>query len=95
MCWEVAQRPETGRKDGVSCVPPKVMLGAGCKDGVSCVPPKVMLGAGRKDGMSCSRDLEWRYDYLGASCRLMCDAQENLEGNWTQDMIILVLAFAP
>ena len=27
---------ETGRKDGVSCVPPKVMLGAGGKDGMSC-----------------------------------------------------------
>ena len=46
----------------------------GRKDGVSCVPPKVMLGAGRKDGMSCSRELDSRYDYLGASCTLMCDA---------------------
>ena len=27
---------ETGRKDGVSCVTPKVMLGARRKDGKSC-----------------------------------------------------------
>ena len=46
----------------------------GCKDGVSCVLPKVMLGAGRKDGMSCSQELDSRYDYLGESCSLMCDA---------------------
>ena len=30
--------------------------------------------AGRKDGMSCSRELDSRYDYLGASRTLMCDA---------------------
>ena len=35
MCWEVAQRPKTRRKDGVRCVPPKVMLGAGRKDDMS------------------------------------------------------------
>ena len=46
----------------------------GRKDGVSCVPPKVMLGAGRKDGMSFSRELDSRYDYLGASRTRMCDA---------------------
>ena len=57
MCWEVTQRPETGRKDGVSCV-----------------PPKVVLGAGRKDGISSSRELDSRYDYLGVSGTLMCDA---------------------
>jgi len=28
-------------------------------------PPKIMLGAGRKDGVSYSRELDWRYDYLG------------------------------
>ena len=64
MCWEVAQRPKTRRKDGVRCV-----------------PPKVMLGAGRKDDMSFSRELDSRYDYVGASCTLMCDAYENLEGD--------------
>jgi len=36
--------------------------------------PKVMLGAERKDGVSCSRELDSRYDYLGVSCSLMCDA---------------------
>ena len=73
MCREVVQRAETGRKDGMSCV-----------------PPKVVLGAGRKDGMRCSQELDSRYDYLGVSYSLMCDAQENLEGDWTQNMIILV-----
>jgi len=53
-------------------------------------PPKVMLGAGCKDGMSSSQELDTRYDYLGVSCSLMCDTQENLEGDWIQDMIILV-----
>ena len=57
MCWEVGQRAEIGRKDGVSGF-----------------PPKVMLGAGRKDGVSCSRELDTRYDYLGVSCSLVCDA---------------------
>ena len=53
----------------------------GRKDGVSCVPRQVMLGAGRKDDMSFSRELDSRYDYVGASCTLMCDAYENLEGD--------------
>ena len=57
MCWEVGQRAEIGRKDGVSCI-----------------PPKVMLGAGRKDGMSCSRELDSRYDHLGVTGSLLCDA---------------------
>ena len=35
MCWEVPKRAETIRKDYVSCVPPKVMLGAGHKDDMS------------------------------------------------------------
>ena len=43
-------------------------------------PPKVMLGARRKDGVSCSRELDSRYDYLGVSCSLMCDAYETLRG---------------
>ena len=47
---------------------------AGRKDGVRGFPHKVMLGAGRKDGMSCSRELDSRYDYLGVSGSLMCDA---------------------
>ena len=37
-------------------------------------PPKVMLGAGRKDGVSYSRELDSRYDCLGVSCPLMCNA---------------------
>ena len=37
-------------------------------------PPKEMLGAGCKDGVSCLWELDSRYDYLGVSCFLMCDA---------------------
>ena len=51
---------------------------------------KVMLGARHKDGVSCCQQLGSRYNYLGVSCSLMCDEQENLEGNWTEDMIILL-----
>ena len=58
-------------------------------------PPKVMLGAGCKHGVSCSRELRSRYDYLGVSCSLRCDAKENIKGDWTQDMSILVGAIAP
>lgn len=36
--------------------------------------PKLMLGAGSKDDVSYSRELDSRYDYLGVSCALMCDA---------------------
>ena len=46
----------------------------GRKYGVSCIPPYVTLGAGCKDGMTYSRELHSRYDYLGVSCSLMCDA---------------------
>jgi len=53
-------------------------------------PPKVILGAGRRDGVSWSQKLDSRYDCLGVSYSLMCDVRENLEGDWTQDMIILV-----
>jgi len=37
-------------------------------------PIKVMLGAGCKVGVSCSQELDSRYDYLGVSYSLMCDA---------------------
>ena len=37
-------------------------------------PPKVILGVGQKDGASCSQELDSRYDYLGVSSCLMCDA---------------------
>jgi len=49
-----------------------------------------MMEAERKDGMSCSRELDPRHDCLGVSCSLMCDAQENLDGDWTQAIIILL-----
>ena len=52
----------------------------GCNDGVNCFPHTVMLGAGCKDGVSCSRELDSRYDDLGVSGSLMCDAKKTLRG---------------
>jgi len=37
-------------------------------------PVRVILESGHKDGVSYSRELNSRYDYLGVSSPLMCDA---------------------